>query len=134
MQVFYIYRNRVKRQHIQVKLFTLKNIFDGDSRSINSPDSQINTSLGAVESLASHKSVSNLFAVGGDLGWAAFDAENMNQEVCGGKVAGGIKALDWSADDSQLAVLQTIDKSRKGAVIDPRSTEIVLVRNFSYSI
>jgi WD40 repeat protein len=81
--------------------------------------------LGAVETLASHKSVSNFFAVGGDQGWAAYDATN-GQEVVGGKGNGPIKAIDWNTDGNQIAVLQTYEKNRIGSVIDARSKNVVL--------
>uniref|UniRef100_A0AC34FTJ9 Coronin-7 n=1 Tax=Panagrolaimus sp. ES5 TaxID=591445 RepID=A0AC34FTJ9_9BILA len=108
-----------------VKLFALKDIND-EAKSINSPDHQFNTSLGAVESLASHKSVSSFFAVGGERGWAAFDAETNCQEVVGGTANGPIKAIDWNIDGNQIATLQTVDKNRMGTVIDARSNDIIL--------
>uniref|UniRef100_A0AC35GIZ7 DUF1899 domain-containing protein n=1 Tax=Panagrolaimus sp. PS1159 TaxID=55785 RepID=A0AC35GIZ7_9BILA len=107
-----------------IKLFALKEINNGP-KFLNSPDLQFNACLGAVETLASHKSVSNFFAVGGDQGWAAYDATN-GQEVVGGKGNGPIKAIDWNTDGNQIAVLQTSEKNRISSVIDARSKNVVL--------
>lgn len=111
---------------LQVKLFTLKGITDAPDKSLNTPTHQFNTALGAVESLSTHKSVSNFFAIGADQGWAAFDAETEGQQVVGGGGKGPIKAIDWGTDGHQIALLQTVDKKRISTVVDARSNDIVL--------